>query len=87
MTPSLMSSFLAFELEPAEEVQAYTFSALQAIGIKNLIAAAAEEIVAIQLSADEFTTEMLKRRSYLQGQVAILKHLLERHDEISSRTN
>lgn len=83
MTPSIGSSFLAFELEPHEQKQAYTFSALQAIGIQNLIADAAEEALAIQLNSDDLTIEMLKRRSYLQGQIAILRHLLKLHDEFN----
>lgn len=83
MTPSTDSSFLAFELEPHEMAAAYTFSPLQAVGIQNLIAAAAEEVLAIQLDADETSIPMLKRRAYLQGQVAILKHLLKLHDGYS----
>lgn len=86
MNPSLSSSFLSFDLEPNELKAAYTYSALQAVGIKNLIAAAAEEVMKIQLGSDDLTTEMLKRRSYLQGQVHILQYLLQLHDDVNAPT-
>lgn len=84
MIPSVESSFIAYELDGNEQLQAYTYSVAQRAGIQNLIAAAAEEALAIQLSQDELTVEAIKRRSYLQGQIDILQHLLKLHTEISA---
>lgn len=80
MIPSTESSFLSFSMEPVELSAAYTYSAVQIAGIRNLIAAAAEEVLRIPLDADDGEVAHGKRRAYLQGQIAILKHLLQQHD-------
>lgn len=83
MKPSLKSSFIAYELEEKEQLAAYNFTSLQLAGIQNLLAAAAEEIINPPLDMDDESLPAIKKRAYLQGQVAILKHLLEMHEAFS----
>jgi lipopolysaccharide export system protein LptA len=83
MKPSKMSSFIAFDLLPEEELQAFTYNDLQVAGIQNLISAAAEEIVSVALEADQLSLDAQKKLAYTKGQIDILKTLLARADVVA----
>ena len=82
MRVDIKSSFVAFELTMAEEVEAYTYNDSQIAGIQNLIASAAEDIIRISLTSDELSLEAQKKLSYTRGQIDVLKLLLARADVI-----
>lgn len=75
-----LSSFIAYELTPEEEIQAFTYSDMQTAGIQNLISAAAEEIVSVALTEDQLSLESQKKLAYTKGQIEILKLILARAD-------
>lgn len=81
------SSFVSYELTPSEQVGAYSFTGLQKAGLQNLLSAAAEEYLSKPLDEDDTSIQAIKRKAYLQGQIAILKHLLELSDNLSVEEN
>ena len=82
MQLSKLSTFVSYDLEPNEQRAAYTFNSAQLAGIQNLIAAAAEELMVARLGEDDLSVDSIKRSAYLQGQIALGKHLLELHDSL-----
>lgn len=86
MTPSTRSSFLGYEMSEEEIKQAYSYSELQRAGIQNLIADAAEELLTAPLSENDTDIVAIKRRALLQGQIGILKYLLELHETTKDQT-
>lgn len=81
------STFVSYELTPAEQVGAYTFTGLQKAGLQNLLSAAAEEYLSKPLDEDDTSIPAIKRKAYLQGQIAILKHLLQLNESLSTEEN
>lgn len=81
------STFISYELTPVEQVGAYTFTGLQKAGIQNLLSAAAEEFMQKPIDEDDTSIPAIKRKAYLQGQIAILKHLLELHNSLCIEEN
>ena len=84
MELSIKSSFVAFELTEAEQKAAYTFTHFQVAGIKNLISAAAEELVTIPLTEDFTEVPAMKRVAFLQGQIEILKYILSLNETLAT---
>lgn len=84
MNISKFSSFTAYELTPQEERAAFTYNDAQLAGIQNTLSAAAEELIKIPLGEDDMTIQAIKRRSYLQGQIEVLRYLLVTHDTFNS---
>lgn len=82
MKASILSSFLAFELTPEEELQAFDYNDLQVAGIQNMIAASAEDILKTTLEVDQLSLDAQKKLSYTRGQMDILKYLLARADAL-----
>lgn len=82
MQISTSSSFTAYELTEQEQRSGYTFNEANRAVIQNLISAAAEEFVAVgmQCTTKELSIEERLRVSHLQGQVHILRHLLQSAD-------
>ena len=82
MKASILSSFLAFELTPEEELQAFDYNDLQVAGIQNMIAASAEDILKTTLEVDQLSLDAQKKLAYTRGQMDILKYLLARADAL-----
>jgi hypothetical protein len=80
MKVSQASSFIAYELDPIEQLAGYTFNAANRAVIQNLISSAAEDFLLAGLQADG--TELVMsldeklRLAELRGSVNILRHLL-----------
>ena len=74
------SSFLAYELDPIEQLSGYTFNAAQRAVIQNMISAVAEDFLLVGLQEDG--TELVMsldeklRLAGLRGEVRALRHLL-----------
>lgn len=84
MKASDLSSFIAYDLTAIEEKSAYTYNEAQLAGIQNVLSGAAEELVKAPLDEDDTSIPGIKRRAYLQGQIAALKYLLSLHDSFNS---
>lgn len=83
MKATIMSSFIAFELSPEEEIAAYTFNDCQIAGIQNMISSYAEDILRVSVDLDELSVAAQKQLAYTKGQIAALKYLLDRADVIA----
>lgn len=70
------SSFVAFELTPEEEIEAFTFNELNKAAIQNLISDAAEELLQIRLDGKLDSPEEREKAAFTSGQIEILKFLL-----------
>lgn len=79
-----VNSFARVDLTPEEERQAYSFTQLQLAGIQNLISEAAEDLLRQPLDEDDITIPSIKRRAFLRGQIAVLRHLQALHDNLNS---
>lgn len=85
MKASIMSSFIAFDLTPEEELQAFTYNDCQLAGIQNQLASCAEDLIRVVLETDELSLEGAKKMAYTKGQIDILKYLLARGDAIKEQ--
>lgn len=79
-----LSSFVSYDLTEVEQRSAYTYNEAQLAGIQNQLAAAAEELLRAPVEVDDTSIEGIKKRAYLQGQIALAKFLLELHDSFNS---
>ncbi len=84
MQVSRASSFTAYDLTEQEQRSGYTFNEANRAVIQNLISAAAEDFVAVGMgcTTEILTLEERLRIAKLQGQVEILKYLLQAADTI-----
>lgn len=78
MKLSEMSSFVSFDLNPEEELAAYTFTEVQRAGLQNTLSAAAEELLLIRLDERLGSEEERIKAAYTRGQIDTCKFLLER---------
>lgn len=83
MIADIKSSFIAFQLTPEEEREAYKYNDAQIAGIQNLISAAAEDLVQTLITNDRNTLEEQVKLAYTKGQIDILKNILGRADVIA----
>jgi len=85
MKASLMSSFIAFELNEEEELAAFAYNDCQIAGIQNELSSCAEELLKVIMETDEVSLDGAKKMAYTKGQIDILKYLLARGDSIKEQ--
>jgi hypothetical protein len=83
MIADIKSSFIAFQLTPEEERQAFKFNDLQVAAIQNLIASNAEDLVNVLLTNDRNSLEEQVKLAHTKGQIEILKYLLARSEVLA----
>jgi hypothetical protein len=75
MLANLSSSFITYNLTPAQVAAGSTFTLDQRFVIQNLIASAAEEKIALTFDPSN-PNSFIQREAELMGQIGILKYLL-----------
>ena len=76
MAHPIQSSFTRFHLTDEEQVQANSLTSLNICNIQNLICSAAEEKLALKFDPSN-PLAFAQREAELQGQIGILRYLLE----------
>lgn len=84
MRPNIDSSFISFDLTPAQVVAGSTFTVDQRAVIQNYIASAAEEKVALTFDPTN-PQQFIQREAELMGQIGILKLLLSLESTINPK--
>jgi len=82
MIPSTQSSFLSYILSPEEIKAGSIFNLQQKAVIQNLIAASAEEKLALTFDPNN-PQQFIQTEAELHGKIGILKYLLELESTLS----